>query len=143
MRLAACGFVGILMLAGLTALFRTVAPHPVITAAGNRVSHSRPLVAMDQTTRNLGRVPVGETLAVAFSINNEGSRRLILTQQDQCCGFFAQDVVIQPGRQGEIKWSMSTKQRQPGVHRESVCYHTNDRLNPSLVFTAVFEVAAE
>ena len=109
------------------------------TSTGNGTSTGRPLTVADTTVRDFGTVPIGEELNATFSITNNGSRRLILTEQSQCCGS-ADQVIIPPGKTKDINFLIPTIHRQLGPHRKLVCYETNDRLNPTLVFIMVFNL---
>jgi hypothetical protein len=143
MRIAAPFLLGFPILAGLAGLLWAHAgetrPLPG-TSIGNGTSAGSPSAVIDKTVWNFGTVPTGEELNATFSIKNNGSKRLILSDQSQCCGSADQDVIIPPGKTKDIKFLIPTINRELGPQRKLVCYETNDRLNPTLVFTMVFDL---
>lgn len=142
MRIAASYLFGFLILAGGAGLLWTQAaetrPWPG-TSTGNETSSGSPSAVTDKTVCNFGTVPKGEELNATFTIKNNGRRRLILSDQSQCCGSAA-EVIIPPGETKDLNFSIPTVHQQLGPHRKLVRYETNDRLNPTLVFTMVFNL---
>ena len=143
MRIAATHLIGLSLLAGVAGFLWSQAaeigllPTP---STGNAISSGTPSTVIDKTVWNFGTVPIGEELKATFSIRNNGSRRLILSDQSQCCGSADQDVIIPPGKRKEINILIPTADRPLGPHRKQVCYETNDRLNPTVVLTMLFEL---
>ncbi len=144
MRLVTFCLVGMAILAvGLLATHATCTGRWTIAGNATQGSVDSPLVVCDQTEQDLGKVARGQEARASFWITNQGSRRLILSRQDQCCGSFEEDVVVSPGNTEKIELLLPTKHQQPGFHRESVYYQTNDPSRPTVALTVRFELTSE
>ena len=141
MRVAVPYLLGISILACVAGLLGTRAAgttHWPKNSTGT--SPGSPVAVIEKTVWNFGQVPIGEELSATFAIKNQGSKRLILSEQGQCCGSASQDVIIPPGETKELTFVIVTKHRRQGKDRKLVCYGTNDPLSPSLAFRMEFEL---
>ena len=102
----------------------------------------QPLVVAKQTERNFGQITHGEELVVTFPVGNEGTRRLILTKQDECCGSDSSQIIVPPGKAHNVTVRIFTNHLQLGPGREVVCYGTNDPRHPTLAFTLLFDLTS-
>ena len=144
MRLVTFCLVGMTILAvGLLATHATSTGR--WTIAGNAVAGTvdSPLVVCDQTEQDLGNIARGQEARASFLVSNQGSRRLILSRLDQCCGSSEDDLIVSPGTTEAIELLLPTKHQRPGIHRESVHYQTNDPTQPALALNVRFELTSE
>ena len=96
---------------------------------------AQPQVWIDTHQRDLG-----SDVSAIFRVGNDGSRRLILTKQETCCGSAQETIIIPPRSAREVAVPAHTSRHPLGKSRESVIYETNDRLCPILEFTVFFDV---
>jgi hypothetical protein len=141
MPIAARCFLGCLILASVVVFLSKPATgigHWARTSC--RTDIESPRAVVDSTEWNFGRVPIGHDLRATFIVKNNGTRRLILAEQGECCGSANVEIIVPSGMTQELTFPIRTNQRQLGPHREVVCYETNDRLQPTLAFTVVFDL---
>ena len=101
---------------------------------------AQPRVWIDTHQRDLGSVHLGSDVSAIFRVGNDGSRRLILTKQETCCGSAPETIIIPPRSAREVAVPAHTSRHTLGKSRESVIYETNDRQCPILEFTVFFDV---
>jgi hypothetical protein len=108
----------------------------------NRDGNGSPRAAVDKFEWNFGRVPIGQDLRATFTVKNEGTRRLLLSDPSACCGSADSEIIIWPGQTKKLTLRIPTNQFPVGPGRKVVCYQTNDRFHPTLCFTMLFELTA-
>jgi len=135
-----------LRLAILTLLVASLPALAVLPAAGQEptedtTSDAGPRVVIDEPVVDAGRVPVGQTIEAEFSLRNEGTETLEITQVKPACGCTVAefDKEIAPGATGKVHASVDTS-RIAGPNAKAITVYTNDQATPRLQLTIKSEV---
>ena len=108
----------------------------------NRVGSLSPQLVLASTHRDLGTVTQGSVLRTTFPIANQGTRRLVLSDQSQgCCGQPAdpRQVIVAPGDSTELTVEVDTA-RWHGRMERTLRYTTNDPKLPRFALTVTASV---
>lgn len=122
----------------LTLLLATL---PVLSALPARAAGGGPAAVIDEPVIDAGLVPVGEQVEAVFTIRNEGTAPLEITQVHPACGCTVAeyDEVIAPGASGTIRAVVDTTS-EVGANAKAVTVYTNDPGNPRLQLTVKSDV---
>ena len=95
-----------------------------------------PKVSAPYTSFNFGDVYTGEIISQIFVLKNDGNADLLLSNFKGDCGCTEarSDTVIPPGKEGTAEVVVQTIS-QSGSILKSAILHTNDPLQPTIVFT--------
>lgn len=124
-----------LLVAGLPAL-------AVLPATGQETApDAGPRVVIDEPILDVGRVPVGQRIEAEFTLRNEGTETLEITEVKPACGCTVAeyDKKIDPGASGTVHASVDTS-RISGPNAKAITVYTNDAANPRLQLTIKSEV---
>lgn len=126
--------VAICAIGGVAFYFRSFPPEVY------RDQPSTARAVVEQYEWNFGQLAAGTPLHVTFVVRNEGTKRLILTEQDDCCSARDEQIIISPGEMDKVKRVIDTNQRQEGPGHEVLRYRTNDPDCPTLTFDLTYEI---
>ena len=113
----------------------------VITAALADTARYTTIEWLD-STRDLGKVPEGQKLDVAFRFRNTGTTPLVIGRVQPSCGCTIADPPrepIAPGAEGLIKASFNSDGRA-GINHKSLLVTTNTKGSQSFALQFVVEV---
>ena len=100
-------------------------------------------IAVDRTECSLGTITKSDGVTAEFTVRNEGTRRLLLREQDSnCCGSSARETIIFPGNAKTLAFEIGSDSLAAGPQTKVVHYETNDPAHPNLVFTMHFTIAS-
>lgn len=128
-----------LLVAGLPAL--AVLPAAAQGPAEDTAADAGPKVVIDEPIVDAGRVPVGQSIDAEFSLRNEGTETLEITQVKPACGCTVAefDEEIAPGATGTIHARVDTS-RISGPNAKAITVYTNDPVTPRFQLTVKSEV---
>jgi hypothetical protein len=98
---------------------------------------SGPIVVLGETQRDVGPVEAGVVLRARFSVENAGTRRLIIESESKaCCDEPSErrQIVVPPGARRDLEIEVDTGQWH-GRMRHAVHYTTNDPSRPQFTLT--------
>ncbi|GJM27150.1 MAG: hypothetical protein DHS20C16_35650 [Phycisphaerae bacterium] len=104
----------------------------------NLTESALPRIVVDETSANLGAVPIGQPFFHVFQIHNGGSKDLRLEFGKKSCGCTTSSTVdkpIEPGKYADVRVGYSPtsdERRGLGTHSFSVMLLTNDPDTPRL-----------
>ena len=101
-----------------------------------------PALALTRTSWDLGRVPVGKTIQVAFPVNNSGGKRLLVNRAGQSCECVSsagEHLAISPGRTEDLTAVLDTAKVSGPVKLE-LSYGTNDPEHRHLTLVLLADV---
>jgi len=104
--------------------------------------HDLPRAIVENSRHDFGRVTAGASLEARFTVQNAGTRRLILRQLNGSCDCLiaVPEILIEPGSRHIVTARIDTA-RLEGPFQLDLSYRSNDASAPRLRFTAVVEVA--
>lgn len=107
-------------------------------------SEGRPRAVPGPALVDLGRVPGERPLQAAWTVGNQGGRRLILARQASDCGCLSGDaeVIVAPGRRRDLHVTLDPRQFV-GAIAVPVRYQTNDPRQPVVEFQVRAEVVRD
>ena len=101
-----------------------------------------PVLGLGETVQDFGRVVSGEIVSKAFSLNNAGSRRLVVNEFTcALCESKPQTTILQPGESVEVVVSLDTSGQQ-GTLRRVRNFSTNDPQHPKFTLEVLADVQA-
>ncbi len=114
-------------------LFAQLPPAPTGRQADREM---RPRIEVEQRNKDLGSVVEGETLAVSWTIRNQGEADLVIERTQSTCGctvvqLTEKEKVIPPGGSLEFKAEFNSTGRR-GEQRKAVGIFTNDPVEPEI-----------
>lgn len=120
----------------LAILTLILAALPVLPALPARAADDAPVAVVAQPVVDAGKVPVGEHIEAEFTIENQGTAPLEITQVHPACGCTVAeyDETIAPGAKGTVKAVVDTTSLV-GPNAKAITVYTNDPENPRLQLT--------
>lgn len=125
----------------LAILTLILAALPVLPALTARADDDAPAAVVAQPVVDAGKVPVGEDIEAVFTIENQGTAPLEITQVQPACGCTVAeyDETIAPGAKGTVKAVVDTTSIL-GPNAKAITIYTNDLENPRIQLTVKSDV---
>ena len=114
-------------------------PNGDSSAAGDPV---HPVVTLDRTEHDFGRVPAGALLLAGFQVKNAGGKRLVVREQSRGCECVTggrPEVIVPPGGSQDLTPGLDTK-KLAGPLRTTIQYRTNDPNRPAITLVLLADV---
>lgn len=125
-----------LALFALSALPSAAADTAAKKADAKPVTVATPKISIDPMTKDAGVVAKGEKIEAVFSVKNNGTQDLVISEARPSCGCTVAsfDKTVKPGQSGKITAAIDTKNFN-GPITKSVTVISNDPENPQMALT--------
>ncbi len=109
---------------------------PKKAAEAKPASVATPKILIDPMTKDAGTVAKGEKIEAVFSVKNNGTQDLVISEARPSCGCTVAsfDKTVKPGQSGKITATIDTKNFN-GPITKSVTVVSNDPENPQMALT--------